>query len=45
MFGTAIPIYFYQRWQDEVIIGASGRGKDLELTVNNPFRLREKGKS
>ncbi len=45
MFGTAIPIYFYQRWQDEVIVGASRRGKSLELTVNNPFRLKEKGKS
>lgn len=45
MFGTAIVIYLYQRWQDEVMVGASSGNHDLEFTVNNPFRSREKGKS
>ncbi|RAU92818.1 hypothetical protein [Paenibacillus sp. YN15] len=45
MFGTAIVIYLYQRWQDEVMVGASSENRGLEFTVGNPFRSREKGKS
>lgn len=45
MFGISIPIYLYQLWQDEVIVGARGRSGDGEIILNNPFRNRDKGKA
>ncbi|MDF2935052.1 MAG: hypothetical protein K0Q90_425 [Paenibacillaceae bacterium] len=45
MFGTSIVIFLYQRWQDEVLVGSPREGKDMEFTVNNPFRPKEKGRS
>lgn len=45
MFGTSIPIFLYQRWQEEVLIGPKSGSKDWEFTLNNPFRNREKGRS